>query len=93
MFLGKEVRELNVMGEFTFPEFRRRISSSDGWNSKGQSVCEASALGEVNQVIEKLGGVKTVEQSFCNQEISQQNKYSLNYTLFTLYNYRVYICL
>ena len=73
MLFGKEVCELNVMGEFTFPEFRRRISSSDAWNSKERSVCEAGALGEVNQVIEKLGGVKSVEQSFCNQEVSHQN--------------------
>ena len=61
------------MGEFTFPEIRRRISSSAGWMNNSQSLCEPDAIAEVNQVINKLGGVKSVEQSFCNQEISQQN--------------------
>ena len=27
----------------------------------------------MNQVVEKLGGVKSIEQSYCNQEISQNN--------------------
>ena len=69
-------KTIQVMGEFTFPEFRRRISRSDGWSltgSSGNSLCESSALDEVNQVVEKLGGVKSIEQSYCNQEISQNN--------------------
>ena len=69
-------KEEKVMGEFTFPEFRRRISRSTGWSltgSDGNSLCESSALDEVNQVVEKLGGVKSIEQSYCNQEISQNN--------------------
>merc|ERR1712136_59296 len=61
-----ENKEEKVMGEFTFPEFRRRISRSTGWSltgSDGNSLCESSALGEV----------KSIEQSYCNQEISQNN--------------------
>merc|ERR1712203_1065272 len=71
-----ENKKEKVMGEFTFPEFRRRISRSTGWSltgSDGNSLCESSALDEVNQVVEKLGGVKSIEQSYCNQEISQNN--------------------
>ena len=60
------------MGEFTFPEFRRRISRSDGWSVSG-SPCEESALAEVNQVVKELGGVKSIEQSYCNQELSQND--------------------
>merc|ERR1711894_632364 len=60
------------MGEFTFPEFRRRISRSIT-ESGGNSLCESSALDEVNQVVQKLGGVKSIEQSYCNQEISQNS--------------------
>ena len=55
------------MGEFTFPEFRRRLSRSSGWSLTG-STCESGALDEVNQVVEKLGGVKSIEQSYCNQD-------------------------
>ena len=58
------------MGEFTFPEFRRRLSRSSGWSLTG-STCESGALDEVNQVVEKLGGVKSIEQSYCNQEVSE----------------------
>ena len=61
------------MGDFIFPEFRRKVSRSDGWSSVGSSPCEASALDEVNQVVEKLGGVKSIEQSYCNQEVSQND--------------------
>merc|ERR1712203_821579 len=69
-----ENKKEKVMGEFTFPEFRRRISRSTGWSltgSDGNSLCESSALDEVNQVVEKLGGVKSIEQSYCNQEVSE----------------------
>jgi hypothetical protein len=59
------------MGEFTFPEFRRRISSH-GWSVSG-SPCEESTLNEVNQVVKELGGVKSIEQSYCNQEVSQND--------------------
>merc|ERR1712140_134678 len=67
--LGKKQKK---MGEFTFPEFRRRISRSIT-ESGGNSLCESSALDEVNQVVQKLGGVKSIEQSYCNQEISQNS--------------------
>ena len=67
-----------AMGDFVFPEFRRRISSSLSWIDNSQSLCEASALAEANQVLEKLGGVKLVEQSFCNQEISQNEPVQQN---------------
>ena len=63
-------KALKVMGEFTFPEFRKRLAKSEGWNSR----CEASVLDEVNQVVDKLGGVKSIEQSYCNQEISTNNQ-------------------
>merc|ERR1711894_864680 len=66
----KHLGNKQKMGEFTFPEFRRRISRSIT-ESGGNSLCESSALDEVNQVVEKLGGVKSIEQSYCNQEVSE----------------------
>merc|ERR1711910_277646 len=68
----KANKTVRIMGEFTFPEFRRRLSRSSGWSLSG-STCESGALDEVNQVVEKLGGVKSIEQSYCNQEVSQHN--------------------
>ena len=58
------------MGDFTFPEIRRRISRNITL-SGGQ--CESSALDEVNQVVKELGGVTSIEQSYCNQEASQND--------------------